>query len=87
MLGLVERVGFASFRRVASAADTRARSAVRRIPSAHWRFPEERRVSLMRGSLSHIMRGMEAFSPEAVSDLPLKTIKKVKITLSPFYYL
>lgn len=41
----------------------------------------------MRGSLSHIMRGMEAFSPEAISDLPLKTTKKVKITLLPFYCL
>lgn len=71
MLGLVKRIGFASFRRVAPAADTRARSAVRRIPSAHWRFPEERRVPLMRGSLSHIMRRIEAFSSEAVSDVPV----------------
>lgn len=73
MLGLVERIGFASFRRVAPAADTGARSAVRRIPSAPRRFPEERRVPLMRGSLSHIMRRIEAFSSEAISGVPLNT--------------
>lgn len=75
---LVERIGFASFRRVAPAADTRARSAVRRIPSAPWRFPEERRVSLVRGSISRIMRGIEAFPSEAISDVPWKTTEKYK---------
>lgn len=73
---LVERIGFASFRRVAPAADARARSAVWRIPSAAWRFPEERRVPLVRGSISHIMRGIEAFSSEAISDVPWKTTEK-----------
>lgn len=72
---LVERVGFASFRRVAPAADTRAGSAVRRIPSAPWRFPEERRVPLVRRSISHVMRRVEAFSSEAISNVPWKTTK------------
>lgn len=74
----MERIGLASFRRVAPAADTRARSAVWRIPPAPGRFPEERRVPLVRGSISCIMRRMEAFSSEAISDVPWKTTEKYK---------
>ena len=68
----MEGIGFASLWRVAPAADTGARPAVWRVPAARGRVSEERGVSLVRGPVSHMMGGVEAFSSKAVSRVPLE---------------
>lgn len=76
VLRLMEGVCSASFWRIASTAETGARSAVWGVLPAYRWFSENRSVPFMGRSFSWIMRRVETFSSKAISHVPLKEKKK-----------
>lgn len=75
VLRRMEGMCSASFWRIASTAETGARSAVWGVLPAYRWFSENRSVPFMGRSFSWIMRRVETFSSKAISHVPLKEKK------------